>query len=95
MRVVAGLVVGMLLVVSSAFAAATAVVMEVKNMSCQFCALTITASLSKVPSVEEATVDFRKKTATVKFDPKRVDPAALIKATTEAGFPSAIQKLVP
>ena len=35
--------------------------------------------------------DFEKKTATVTFDPDRVNPAALVKATTDAGYPSALR----
>jgi mercuric ion binding protein len=42
--------------------------------------------------VTEATVDFEKKTATVKYDPDKVAPAQFIKATTEAGYPSTVRK---
>lgn len=82
-----------LLTVSSAFAAATeTVVMDVKNMVCQFCSLTVSKALKKVNGVEEAKVDFKQKTATVKFDPAKTDPAALVKAATDAGFPSTVRE---
>lgn len=37
-------------------------------------------------------VDSETKTATVTYDPDKAQPEALIKATTNAGFPSTLQK---
>lgn len=64
------------------------VVLDVQNMTCPLCSLTIQKALEKVPGVAGAKVDYDKKTATVKFDPEKASPAALIKATTDAGFPA-------
>lgn len=64
------------------------VVLDVKNMSCALCPLTVKKSLQKVPGVAEAKIDFDKKTATVKFDPDKASPAALAKASTDAGYPA-------
>jgi periplasmic mercuric ion binding protein len=50
--------------------------------------LTVKQALQKVPGVAEAKIDLDKKTATVTYDADRTDTAALIKATTGAGFPS-------
>jgi mercuric ion binding protein len=81
------------LLTSAAFAsAAETVVMDVKNMSCRFCALTITKALKKVPGVEETKVDFEQKTATVKYDPAQTTPALLAQVVTDAGFPSSVRK---
>lgn len=81
-----------LLVTSSAFAAPQTVVMDVQNLSCPFCTFAVEKALKKVPGVEKADVDSGKKTATVKFDSAKTNTAALIKATTDAGFPSTVKK---
>ncbi len=66
-------------------------VLDVQNMSCGLCPVTVKQALKKVPGVTEANVDLDKKTATVTFDADRTDTAALIKATTGAGFPSTVR----
>jgi mercuric ion binding protein len=68
------------------------VTLDVKNMYCDLCPVTVRKSLERVPGVADAKVDFAQKTATVKFDPDKATAAVLVKATTEAGFPSAIRK---
>lgn len=67
-------------------------VLDVQNMTCELCPITVRKSLDKVPGVAGATVDFDHKTATVKFDSDKVAPAALVKATTDAGYPSTVRK---
>jgi mercuric ion binding protein len=64
------------------------VVLDVQKMTCSFCSLTVQKALERVPGVADTKIDYDKKTATVKFDPEKVTPAALMKATSEAGFPS-------
>lgn len=68
------------------------VVLEVRNMTCALCPLTVRKSLEKVPGVNRAEVDFAGKTATVVFDADQTSPEALAKATTDAGFPAAVRK---
>ena len=83
----------LVLAVSPAFAAATqTVVLDVQNMTCELFPFTVKKSLEQVPGVASAKVDLDKRTATVQFDPDRAGPAALVKATTNAGFPSALHK---
>jgi mercuric ion binding protein len=65
------------------------VILEVKNMTCSVCPFTVKKALEKVPGVTEAKINFAQKTATVRFDPDRTNAAALTKATTDAGYPSA------
>ena len=67
-------------------------VLDVQNMTCSMCPLTVKAALKKVPGVTNAKVDFDHKTATVSFDADQLDSAALVKATTDAGFPSTARK---
>lgn len=68
------------------------VTLDVKNMYCDLCPVTVRKSLERVPGVADAKVDFAQKTATVKFDPDKATAAVLVKATTDAGFPSVVRK---
>jgi mercuric ion binding protein len=65
-------------------------VLDVQNMTCSMCSITIHKALEKVPGVVEAKVDYVHKTATVKYDADKTNPSALVKATTNAGFPSTM-----
>ena len=75
----------------SAFAATPqTTVLDVQNMTCSMCSNTIHKALEKVPGVIEATVDYDHKTATVKYYADKTNPSVLVKATTNAGFPSTL-----
>src|SRR5215472_7228513 len=67
------------------------VTLDVPTMTCPLCPITVRKALEQVPGVKGARVDLDKKTATVIFDPDRTSTAALIKATTDAGYPSGLQ----
>ena len=67
-------------------------VLDVRNMTCELCPITVRKSLEKVPGVAEAKIDFERKTATVRFDADKTSAAALVKATTDAGYPSTVRK---
>ena len=76
-----------------AFAAAPkTVTLDVKHMTCSVCPITVEKSLEKVPGVTVVKVDFAKKTAIVTYDPDKTKPEALTRATTNAGYPSTIEK---
>ena len=64
-------------------------VLDVQNMTCGLCPVTVKKALERVPGVTEAKVDFDKKTASVKFDADKATVSTLVKATTAAGFPSS------
>ena len=64
------------------------VVLDVQNMTCELCPITVKKALNKVPGVSATAIDLAKRTANVKFDPDRTNVAALVKATTNAGYPS-------
>ena len=68
------------------------VTLDVQNMSCAVCPITVKKALQRVPGVTDAKVDFDKKTASVSFDPDKANLAALTKATADAGYPSSVQK---
>lgn len=83
----------LVIAISPAFAGTPqTVTLDVQNMTCSVCPITVKKSLEKVPGVAQAKIDFDKKTATVKFDADKATPAALVKATTEAGYPSSIHQ---
>lgn len=67
-------------------------VLDVQNMTCELCPVTVKKSLEKVPGVSQARIDFAKKTATVAFDADKTSTTALVKATTVAGYPSTVHK---
>jgi periplasmic mercuric ion binding protein len=67
------------------------VTLEVKNMTCAVCPITVKKALEKVPGVTDAKVDFDKRTASVSFDPDKANVAQLTKATTDAGYPSSVR----
>lgn len=82
-----------LLTSSSAFAAhPQTATLDVKNMQCQMCSITVKKALQKVPGVEDAKIDFDHKTAAVQYDPDKTSPDALVAATTKAGFPATLHK---
>ena len=66
------------------------VTLKVENMTCSACPLTVRKALEKVSGVAKAKIDFETKTATVVFDPAKTGVEALTRATTEAGYPSAL-----
>jgi mercuric ion binding protein len=66
------------------------VTLDVQNMTCAACPITVKKALERVPGVTDAKVDFDRKTASVSFDPDKTSPAALTKATTDAGYPSSV-----
>ena len=84
--------IGVLMPLAASAATPTTAVLDVQNMTCDLCSVTVRKSLQKVPGVSQVRIEFPKKTATVTFDADRTDAATLIKATTEAGFPSALRK---
>ena len=65
-------------------------VLDVQNMTCSMCSITIRKALEKVPGVINARVDYAHKTAIVRYDTEKTNPSALMKATTNAGFPSKL-----
>ena len=66
------------------------VTLDIKNMTCAICPITVKKALEKVAGVTMAKVDFEKETVAVTFDPKKASPTALTKATSDAGYPSSV-----
>ena len=84
-----------LILAATLFAAANAsnaeprtVTLEVSNMMCELCPITVKKAITKVPGVLEAKVDYDTKTAVVRFETETTTLDAITGAATNAGFPS-------
>jgi mercuric ion binding protein len=87
-KLLASLLIGLPL---AAFASAPqTAVLDVQNMTCSLCSITVRKALEKVPGVMDAKVDYDHKTAIVKYDPEKASVPAIVKATMNAGFPSTL-----
>lgn len=81
------------LLTRSAFAVVPeTVTLDVQNMRCAACPITIKKALQQTPGVSDVKVDFAHKTVTLQRDIAKASNLVLIKATTDAGFPSTVRK---
>ena len=71
-----------------AWPASKTVTLNVPGMTCPACPITVKKALSKVNGVSKVEVSYEKKEARVTFDDAKTDTETLVKATTDAGFPS-------
>lgn len=92
MRSVFALTFASLLPLGTLVAAPHTAVLDMQNMTCSLCPVTVKKSLQSVVGVTDASIDFDKKAATVTFDSDKTTPSALVKATTEAGYSSIARK---
>jgi len=67
------------------------ITLDVQGMTCDACPVTVTKSLKKLDGVLEASATFDPPEATVIYDPNKVSIKQLIKATSNAGYPSVIK----
>ena len=56
------------------------------------CPITVKMVLNKVEGVTDAEVSLEKKQAVVTFEDTKTTAAALVQATTNAGYPSTVKK---
>jgi mercuric ion binding protein len=64
------------------------VILEVQNMTCATCPLTVQQVLKRQPGVVDAKAEMKTATARVSFDPAKNTPERLARAVTEAGYPA-------
>jgi len=76
-----------------ALAAEKKVMLTIENMTCMMCPITVKKSLQKVKGVEKVDISFKKKTAIVTYDDEKTSKDKLIKATTNAGYPSSVKEI--
>jgi len=74
--------------VGPACASPQIVTLNVSGMTCEACPITVKKALEKVPGVSKVEVRFEKKQVLVTFDDAKTNTDALVKATTNAGYPS-------
>jgi len=71
------------------------VTLDVENMTCNMCPITVRKALEKVPGVIKAEAKYEGDGvgwAKVTFDPARIGIEALTRATANAGYPSHVQR---
>lgn len=71
------------------------VALDVRNMNCPVCPITVRKALEQVSGVKKVTVDFERKTATVEFDDAAATNEKLTETTKAAGYPSSIRESRP
>ncbi len=82
-----------LIVTAPAWASPKTVTLNVSGMTCAACPITVKKALEKVPGVSSVDVRFEKKQVLVTFDDAKTNTDALVKATTNAGYPSQPEKV--
>lgn len=88
----AGAIVALILV-APAWASPKTVTLNVSGMTCAACPITVKKALEKVGGVSKVEVRFEKKQILVTFDDAKTNTDALVKATTDAGYPSQPEKV--
>lgn len=74
-----------------ALAATRTVTLSVQKMTCSACPITVKTALTKVDGVKRARVSYEQQEAIVTYDDAKTNPVTLIKATTDAGYPSTVK----
>ncbi len=82
----------LLVLVAPAWASPQTVTLNVSGMTCPACPITVKKALEKVPGVSKVDVRSEKKQVLVTFDDAKTNTDALVKATTNAGYPSQPEK---
>ncbi len=76
----------------AALAAPRTITLDVANMTCAVCPLTVKKALEQVSGVQHVAVDYASRTATVRFDDAAATINKLTDATKAAGYPSTPRK---
>jgi mercuric ion binding protein len=70
------------------WAATQTTTLKVPGMTCPTCPITVKKALQRVPGVSTIAVNYPQKEVIVTFDDAKTDEKALVKATSDIGFPS-------
>src|SRR5882724_8968693 len=81
-----------LIVTAPAWASPKTVTLNVSGMTCAACPITVKKAFEKVAGVSKIDVQYEKKQVVVTFDDTKTNTDALVKATTNAGYPSQPDK---
>lgn len=88
-------VIATLLIACPTFAAEQTVKLAVANMTCVSCVPIVKGALSAVPGVTKVAVSAEAASATATFDDQKTTVEALIKAVTNAGYPTKLAAAAP
>jgi len=80
--------------VPSMWAAIQTTTLKVPGMTCPTCPITVKKALQRVEGVSNISVNLAQKEVLVTFDDAKTNDAALVKATTDAGYPSQPVKAI-
>lgn len=80
------------LLAAPVWAATQTVTLSVPKMFCAVCPITVKKALKKVNGVNDVEANLENKETTVTFDDAKTNVEALIKATTDAGYPSIVKR---
>lgn len=83
-------VVALTILTTPVWAATDTVTLSVPTMDCPVCPITVKKALTKVPGVSQVQVSFDERLATVTFEDSKTTIDALVKATSNAGYPSTL-----
>lgn len=81
-----------LVLTAPAWASPQTVTLNVSGMTCAACPITVKKALEKVPGVSKIEVRLEKKQVVVTYEDSKTNTDALVKATTNAGYPSQPEK---
>src|SRR5260370_33647484 len=81
-----------LALVAPIWASHKAVTLNVSGMTRAACPITVKKALEKIQGVSKVDVRYEKKQVLVTFDDAKTTADALVKATTNAGYPSHLEK---
>lgn len=70
------------------WAATETTTLKVPGMTCPACPITVKKALQRVPGVSKIDANYPQKEVAVTFDDAKTNKKALVKATTDVGFPS-------
>ena len=90
MKILSTFILALTFTTASTFAADQTATLAVPDMNCAVCPITVKKALLKVEGVKAVQADLDSRKATVNFDNAKTNVAALIHATTEAGYPSSL-----
>lgn len=66
--------------------------LDIKGMDCTSCPLTVKVALKKVSGVAEVEVDYKSRSAKVRYDPSKTQADMLAKTVTDIGYPTTVRK---
>ena len=67
---------------------------HVTGMTCTTCAATLEKALVGTKGVEQASVNFASGTASVEYDPEKIDLAAIKNSISQVGYGTATRKSI-